>query len=119
GGGANYSEEVVEIMSDASGQPADGFHLLSSPKLLFELFLFRDVAAEIRHAGELSGLVANTEDPGLDQNGLAGNKVAHSELAFPNVARPNQGKNLLVQDGLLSLIQEVVRGLGLGLSRVA
>src|SRR5262249_43423250 len=37
GGAANYSEQIVEIMSDASGQPADGFHLLSLPQLLFEL----------------------------------------------------------------------------------
>ncbi len=42
-------ENVVEIMRDASGELADGFHLLRLPQLLLQLPLHRDVAKQTQH----------------------------------------------------------------------
>ena len=39
-------QNIVEIMSHAAGQLADGLHLLRLPQLLFEPPLLRDVAEE-------------------------------------------------------------------------
>ena len=39
-------EEVVEIVRDPAGQPADGFHLLRLSQLLFQALAFRHVAPD-------------------------------------------------------------------------
>ena len=39
----NDRKKVVEIMSDAAGEPAESFHFLRLTKLLFELLSLRDV----------------------------------------------------------------------------
>ncbi len=42
----NHHQQIVEIVRNATGEPADCFHLLRLTKLLFQRALFRDVFGE-------------------------------------------------------------------------
>ena len=45
-------QNIVKIMCDTAGQCTDAFHLLSLPKLLFELFMLLRLVAK-SHIGKL------------------------------------------------------------------
>jgi hypothetical protein len=53
---ADHGEQVVEVVSDAAGHAAEGFHLLGLAKLAFEHFslgfiAFQGVAHTVKGAG--------------------------------------------------------------------
>jgi hypothetical protein len=45
-GSGDDGQNIVEVVRDAAGQLADGFHFLSLPELGFRGLLFREVAAD-------------------------------------------------------------------------
>src|SRR5262249_31404484 len=49
GAAVDHREQVVEVMRDATRQPADRFHLLGVTQLLFEPAALRDVADDDQH----------------------------------------------------------------------
>ena len=48
-------EQVVEVVRDAAGEPADGLHLLRLAELLLELHLRGDVALHADVVGDAPG----------------------------------------------------------------
>src|SRR5579872_5967400 len=40
---ADHHQQIIEVVRDATGQPADGFHLLRLPELVFENTLFSHI----------------------------------------------------------------------------
>ena len=42
-------QEIIEIVSDASGQPPNAFHFLSLPEVALHLFELRDVMRDAPH----------------------------------------------------------------------
>ena len=61
----NHGQQIVEIMSNAAGQPADGFHSVGG--LQFELPAFGDVA-NVEEQSRLS-LIVNFSGSSPDWNG--------------------------------------------------
>ena len=51
-------QQIVEIVRDAAGEPADAFHLLRLQELRFEALPFGDVLHDAEHARGLAALVA-------------------------------------------------------------
>ena len=54
----DHREQVVEVVRDAAGQPADRFHLLRLTELLLQPLQFRDVAGHANQPDHLSLVVA-------------------------------------------------------------
>ena len=56
-------QQIIEIVSDAAGQPADGFHFLCRAQLILQLLLLRLIffqraahaAKRLRYAGDFVG----------------------------------------------------------------
>src|SRR5713101_6546552 len=107
GRAADDSQQIVEVMRDAARQPAHGLHLLPQPHLFIELPFFRDVAAQVGHAGKPLLFVEDAKDARFYQDWLSGDKMAHGEFTFPDLPGTDEGKDLLFQDGALGLTQEV------------
>ena len=51
-------QDVVEVVGDAAGKLADGFHFLRLPQLGLELTLAGDVTADPEHRGDLAVAIA-------------------------------------------------------------
>ena len=94
-------EEVVEVVRDAAGQPAERVHLLGLPKLIFQALSFGDVARDTQHRGQ--GLVpllgdlerhhvgvdpplaaGEADDPKLPSGrGAGAGRTVHLEISAP------------------------------------
>jgi hypothetical protein len=55
----NHREQVIEVMRQATSQPAHCFHLLGLPQLLFEHALFSDIGNE---ADEMAGFFRSIDN---------------------------------------------------------
>ena len=75
-GAGDDGQDIVEVMRDAAGQLADGFHLLGLPELGFRGALFGEVAADeempshrlrpCSHPGQRHGLAVLVDIAGLE-----------------------------------------------------
>ena len=81
--------DVIEIMSDSSGQSAHGFHLLCLAKLLFQCSRFGDVLRNPAQAINIAGVVpmdhTAIEDP-PDKPVRTDDPIGQTEFPF-SVAR--------------------------------
>ena len=55
---ADDGEQVVEVVGDPAGEPADRFHLLRLPELFLEPLAVGDVLVDAEHADDLAARVA-------------------------------------------------------------
>src|SRR5947209_18949668 len=84
-------EDVIEVVSDAAGEPADRFHLLGLPQLLLQLDALRDVPPDSEDADEpaLVELVSRGELA----DAVVGFRGSDAELtggAEPGAERPSR-----------------------------
>ena len=105
GGVAHHGgEQVVEIVGDAAGQPADRLQLLHLPQLLFQ----RPAAGHVGEDGDAAGFgprrvedrVRRHAEPALARGGPRSTWRPGSPAAEPQVRRLVEGERLLNQPGV-------------------
>src|SRR3990172_5004486 len=64
----NGGQDVIEVMGDAAGKGADGFHLLHLEHLFFKFSMLRDVITHPEKALDVSPLVPDCRHKELNSN---------------------------------------------------
>ena len=88
------SQNIVEIMRDASGQPAYGFHFLRVAQLIFRTLLHRDVARNRGCTDDLARLIMNRGNRNGDVQRPAVFGDAHGFKVLNALAAANSLENL-------------------------
>ena len=66
---ADDREQIIEVVRDAAGEPADGFHLVSLAQALLELLLFALRFLEVARMRSKAPVTSATSSPPLRSNG--------------------------------------------------